>query len=763
MSVAPRPLIPKTLFSDPLNLLAAACLVVWGSVALFGRPIGDFGVETDFYGDFAHYAREWAGGRPNLMNGFRGPLYYLVLALFEVLRIDLFAAAKAISVISAAAVVRLSGGLLRRLFGGAAGLAGAVVVTANPVSVAYGYKACSDLFFFALFAGALFLLFRREEASRWDWAAAGALAAGAYLTRYNGLFLVPAAAAVALIRFGFRRPALASLALYGAAFTAVALPWWIFVAARTGDPLWNNAFHNVAITVLAGNPNRAQSGNFMGSTGLMSLRDVWDVSPGLFLSGMARNAVDHLLQDVTHLAGPVWAAAALVGLALNLKSWFRRNAIAFATAGAITYLSLLPVFYNARFMLVLVLWWAAAAGGVAAWAAALRRHAATAADARNADRGSRKKKQPPGKRPAPPGRLPGFAALLAFLIAGAIFTAQGVVRAGDETGDLVMPTEVLALAKEVKRLGVNVGRSTPISARKPHIGYYLNAPVVPIVLGNTANMRAAGVHYLLVSGIEAAYFPSLRSMWAPRTPADIGAGFRLVAAARVVQPDGGERRATLYALDDPIPWVPAPSNPVAEEEPPPPGLSRIDFLRMKMARWYLRWDAEFSPDALLKLMAPDALDHPDVLPIRADLALRNRDYALADTLYRRILDLRPGDERALYCLAGLSLLRKDEAGFESSILATIGDRTAPLEPSHFHDRAQAYLREMDYIPALAPVTILLRATPDGQWALMSMAYIQQALHRYPEALDVLTTFLKHYPNDPEALGMIKAVREEGGL
>ena len=54
---------------DPLNLIALASALVWGIVAVFHRPIGDFGVETDFYGDFARYSAQWIRGEPTVMNG----------------------------------------------------------------------------------------------------------------------------------------------------------------------------------------------------------------------------------------------------------------------------------------------------------------------------------------------------------------------------------------------------------------------------------------------------------------------------------------------------------------------------------------------------------------------------------------------------------------------------------------------------------------------------------------------------------------------
>ena len=48
----------RAFLNDPLNLVALAAGLFWGVVALVWRPIGDYGVETDFYGDFVFYAKQ---------------------------------------------------------------------------------------------------------------------------------------------------------------------------------------------------------------------------------------------------------------------------------------------------------------------------------------------------------------------------------------------------------------------------------------------------------------------------------------------------------------------------------------------------------------------------------------------------------------------------------------------------------------------------------------------------------------------------------
>ena len=95
----PRPQIPGViLLRDPLNIIALACALAWGLMAVFGRPIGDYGVETDFYGDFVPRAKKWMEGEAQVGNGYRGPAYYLVLGVLGSIFRDYFMVGKLLSV-----------------------------------------------------------------------------------------------------------------------------------------------------------------------------------------------------------------------------------------------------------------------------------------------------------------------------------------------------------------------------------------------------------------------------------------------------------------------------------------------------------------------------------------------------------------------------------------------------------------------------------------------------------------------------------------
>lgn len=717
---------PRFRMTDPLNAIALVFAIVWGAVALFGRPAGDYGVETDFYGDFAVYAREWVSGHPTPMNGFRGPFYYLLLGVTGTVLGDLFLAAKLLSVVAAAITLRVAGGLVRRLFTPAWGVGTALFLAAAPIVIEYAYRACSDLVFLALYAGAVGLLLSSTGRPARAWAAAGLLAAAASLTRYNGYVLLPAAAVVALFRFAPARRAAAPFAAFLAAFAAGILPWSLFLLDRKGNPFWNVAYENVAIEVLVENPHQAQAGRFMSAVDLRSVGDVWSLDPERFLRVMGGNLAGHLAGDAEKLVTWPWALVAALGFLLTARSWLTRDRLAFLAVGALTYLSLLSVFYNERFMLPLLIFWGAAGGGLLAFFATRARRA-----------------------------LPVATAL--FALAAAVSSATGVVKSQDSRRHGGMPVELPGLAAKARATGARFGPDTPIIARKPHIGYYLGVPVIPVPTGPISSFRNTGAHYLLVSGPEVVQFPAFRAVWAPRRPEEIPAGCRLVAQQMVID-QGDQRMATLYAIVDPLPA--RPPRPAAEaEEPVPPELSRIDGLRLQLLRWYVRWNSFPRPESIVGHMSEPALRHPDVLLTRGDVALETGDLEAAEHFYLEALAARPAEMRALLSLAAVRYLEGDRPGYEKYLNDAFAGATTPGEIQQALDVVKGFYDRSDFAVALAPLTAAVEAEPSRANRLRHV-YALHGLGRDDDAARGLADLLRQFPDDVEVSELLRRLEAE---
>lgn len=755
--------------ADPIVLVSLAFFLVWVSVALFFRPIGDFGVETDFYGELAYYARQWTQGHGGLMTGFRGPLYPILLGLLTLPFRDAFLVGKLLSVLGAALGLWLTGDLVRRRFGRVAGAVAALALAANTTFTDHAYRACTDLFYFALFAGTLWWLLRDDDDSdrRWIWA--GVLGGAAWLTRYNGLALLPAGLLAAALGGHAPRRAARHALLFALAMTLVAAPWAFYVWSQTGDPLWSNNYQNVALEVLGGRSALAQAGTFMAATDFRSVGEVYATWPARFRQVMFGNLVGHAREDLLQLATLPWGLAALLGWALGFRRWLNRRGALFLVMGLLTYLSLVPIYYNPRYMITLLVWWGAGVGLLAETVAGWLSRPGPAVPAAG------KRKAAP--RPAPRGGAAMATGLIAAVALLALaLTLPALRRSQDPTRSGGIPLEILGVAREARRTGYHFDESTPIASRRPHLGYYLGAPVVPVPAGTFEDMRKAGVHYLLVSGSEVSIYPGLTPLWTPAPGTPPPPGLRLVARTLLNDSQGRPARAAaLYAIDNAAPWRRAASSPLRPARPPDPEFARLDALRLQLARWYIHWNSDMDAEALFAQMSPAAREKPDALRARADAALERNDAAGAARLYTRLLELRPGDAPAALGLATLAWLRQDRADMRRWLSVALADEpaagraaAAPIDttgmsgrpdwggtpaPTYqaIQDAGMRYLKAQDFAGSVAPLATMVEIDPTARGAWIDLAYSLQGIRRGAAAEAVMRDVLKRFPNDPEAL------------
>lgn len=724
----------RRFFRDPLNVVALAAGMVWSATAVGGRPIGDYGVETDFYGDVVPKAREWVIGHP-VPSGFRGPFYYITIGFLGTALQDFFLAAKLLSVVSAAVGLRLAGALLRRLWDPMVGVCGALFLAANVHVVWFSIRACTDMVFWLLFVATLYLLLADERRTARRWAGAGVLAGLAWLTRYNGLALLPSAVLVAAFTQRPVRRGARNLLAFAGTWALVAAPWALYLWRVKGDPLWNTNFQNVATEVFAQDPNTAVQGKLWSFVGFESMREVWAVAPSRLVHTMTGNIVGHLRLDVRELVGPVWAAAAVIGVYAGRHGWREPRRLAFAACGVMTYLALLPVFYNPRFMIPLLLWWGAGVGGLGAAAAAWWQ-----ARAREKPVNRRRRRLPAG-------------AVIALLAGLAIITSANEIKDSVNPGHASKgpPLELVGLARLVLDAGVPVGPTTPIAARKPQIGYLLDAPVVPIPFGSLDDLRASGAHYLLVSGAEANQFVGLRYLvWLP-DPEKAPKGLRLVARNAV--PVGENARvASLYAIADPAPWAPDPPEPRPREDRLVPGLSRLETLRLKLARWYLLWEPFQPMTRILDRMSPSARRHPEVLQLRGDIAMQSKDLEAAEAWYGKALKEDPASAAAILRIASVRYLQDRPTEFDAHIRRygeATGMDTASLQA--WWDLGMEFGKEGQYAPALAPFAIAATVQPDVASFLENLGVALESMGWEDRARAAYTTFLEQHPGDPKIM------------
>lgn len=465
------PLRPRALDRLELALLTLLPLVI----AIAFHPIGDPYTESDFYGAYAGGARALLAGHVDPARyGIYGPAYEWLLALIGLTPLDLFFGAKLLSVVSAAVVLASTWAMVARSLGRAAARWAVLLVAATPVFLRYAYSATTDMPAAAFGAAGLALLFLARR--RRSLVLAGVLVALATLTRYQAVVLLPAGILiVALRRSPPKKGALA--AAFALAFALAITPW----------TAWSVAHGFV--------PGRSLVGNYRFyaiENGSRNVQDALQVdesgnpvapattAPESPLVLWPRRLVEHAKFDVTVMLGRAFALAAALGALV--WAWRRPGADggAWLLSAGFLYLGLVPAFYSDRYRLLLVP--IAAAAAAALWIAPFARSRA--------------------------GR-----AVTALALAAVVATLGVRSWRVQHKVWFELPRDVLAVAPAVAHDGL----PGPVIARKGHIGYYTDRPVIALprvaslaTLGALA--RASHARYLYFSWYEAQMRPELLAL-----------------------------------------------------------------------------------------------------------------------------------------------------------------------------------------------------------------------------------------------------------
>lgn len=337
-------------FAYALIALVLAALL---AIAFGPHRIGDYFAETDFYGDYARGAQLIQHGRLIATRyGVVGPVYELTLALAGLIVRDLFLAAKLISVAAAAASLLLWFRLLARRADTRVALLTILFIATNGFFFRYGNSATTDTLANALQAAALCLLLAAESPRAA--AGAGLVAALAFLTRYNAVVLFPAGI-IAILAGGTLHPRRAPAAWrFVAGFLAPVVPWVLYSLAH-GAAFSFQLHHNIAYEVFA--RARGITWDEYQRTLQPQFHNLWQViarDPGAVTRRILFNVTDHLRLDARNLlAGPV-ALASVLGLGLGALDGSLRRLWPVWLAGALLFLTLVPVFYSERYSLALL-------------------------------------------------------------------------------------------------------------------------------------------------------------------------------------------------------------------------------------------------------------------------------------------------------------------------------------------------------------------------------------------------------------------------
>ena len=320
------------------------------------HPYGNCATETDFYHLYAPDAERLAAGQFPA-NTFQGPGYPATIALIAKMTssADLFTVGKWLSVISAVICGLLVFKLFSDLFNYRVGIWAQLLVAVSGEFPQFSINATTDIFFLAVCLLVLVVFSGKYLSLNLRIALSGALTGFAFVTRYNGLYLLAACLMGIVVINQFERPLQARLklsAVFLIAFLVAASPWLIANYRHHGSPLYNTNYLNMATEfypeLVAGKTN--QDGTRVLEEKFKSFGDVLRFDYRKIVKRYPANLVESLKSIIREDLMNRWVAwLSLAGLALALIYARSKSLLTILTSGALYLLLMGLNHWEARY------------------------------------------------------------------------------------------------------------------------------------------------------------------------------------------------------------------------------------------------------------------------------------------------------------------------------------------------------------------------------------------------------------------------------
>lgn len=210
------------------------------------REVGNFGVETDFYGAYAPQAQNIMAGRSYTYR-HNPPGYALLLGAVSFLTGDLFAAGKMISAFATALLGWISYLLLKALFDSRIALASTILLLV--AMVPYSFLAATDIIGATAIVLPLWILLRRPVLSFSACFLAGVFGGVAYLVRTPAIFVI-AGIGFSLLFINLNKETVRACFVRTGVFVCgvllVTSPWLIINWEKNGSPFASTAYAQIA-------------------------------------------------------------------------------------------------------------------------------------------------------------------------------------------------------------------------------------------------------------------------------------------------------------------------------------------------------------------------------------------------------------------------------------------------------------------------------------------------------------------------------------
>lgn len=278
---------------------------------LSSPAIGDLGVESDFYSELVVSAQKlWQGDFAAENYPFKGPVFSFALVFAHSFGGDWYTNNIVLNLICASLSLLVIYRLFLRIYNRPIAVSAMILLSLHFEFFYHAHKASSDMLFFLLTFLAINLLVRR----RWAWyypCAAGFLSGLAFLTRYNGFFILPAAAFMLIIinPGDWTRPRrlLAGVIFLGA-FLVPCIPWFWVNHAETGRILSTRNLYNIVREFYGGAREEE-----IPPGGFKSIYHLIAHDPGYFVVHFGKNIFQHLILDMRKTLGLFVGALVFLG------------------------------------------------------------------------------------------------------------------------------------------------------------------------------------------------------------------------------------------------------------------------------------------------------------------------------------------------------------------------------------------------------------------------------------------------------------------
>lgn len=448
-------------------LYAASYALVALVIHLSFFPIGDVGVETDFYGDLVVAAQEiWRGDFSASNYPYKGPVYSFALVFVHMFGGGWYFSAVILNALCAAFSLVIVYRLILRLYNRFVACFTMISVSLVLEFFLQAHKASSDMLFFLLCYSAISLVIM--EKLSWFRVMCGAVVGAlAFLTRYNGVIL-PVSAALVFLRFNscgwsWKRRLSAS-GLYIAVFVAVCIPWFAVNLRETGSILATRNLESIVKEFYRGaNAPRLPEGGFESFSALF-LHD-----PIHFIKHFVSNIPKHFWFDMRHMLGIKTSFLVLLGFLRLLAVPPTRKQWAFLLFPTGIFLAACAVFYLPRFSIpVSPAYCAIGFSFILGSGMATRSRLGTAFERAFAEHVDWLKKDLRGSR-VTPGRIAAVIIIVVFFS----FQITSIVKSEKDYYDM-RPLFIFAAASFLNtQSAASYGGDRPVvMARKPHIAYY---------------------------------------------------------------------------------------------------------------------------------------------------------------------------------------------------------------------------------------------------------------------------------------------------